>query len=75
MLKEYIDRESTISNPVPVASSVSQEHFNEESSYSICELFKSSDPGSAKLQNSDMVSDQNLTHIVTKQNSEIKIII
>jgi hypothetical protein len=53
MLKEYFDRDSTISKLISVVNSVPQNQCSVESnSY---KNFEKSDPGSAKLENSDIL--------------------
>ena len=73
MLKEYFDRDSSISKPITVVNTVPQESnvFEPEvNSDFICK----SDPGPSKLENSDILRNLNnkLSHLEPSQQEELK---
>ena len=72
MLKEYFDRDSKISKPISFVNSVPQNQCSIESNR--CENFEKSDPGSAKLENSDILKnlDEKLAHLEPSKRDELK---
>ncbi|MES9950010.1 MAG: RNase H-like domain-containing protein [Candidatus Thiodiazotropha sp.] len=71
MLKEYIDRESST-----VASVTVSDTYSAKQEETDCEdmNFEKSDPGTAKLKNSDILKnlDQKLSHLEPTQRNELK---
>ena len=73
MLKEYFDRDSSISKPITVVNTVPQESNVFEPEVN-SDFFDKSDPGPSKLENSDILRDLNnkLSHLEPSQQEELK---
>ena len=73
MLKEYFDRDSSISKPVTVVNTVPQESnvFEHEVN---SDFIDKSDPGPSKLENSDILRNLNnkLSHLEPSQQEQLK---
>ena len=73
MLKEYFDRDSSISKPITVVNTVSQESnvFEPEGN---SDFIDKSDPGPSKLENSDILRNLNnkLSHLEPSHQEELK---
>ena len=73
MLKEYFDRDSSISKPITVVNTVPQESnvFEPEVNSNFIDK---SDPGPSKLGNSDILRNLNnkLSHLEPSQQEELK---
>ena len=69
MLKKYIDRDSSIFSSVNLVNYVPHEQ-NQMDSEDM--NFVKSDPSSSKLQNSDILKDQNLSHLYSDKRLELK---
>ena len=73
MLKEYFDRDSSISKPITVVNTVPQESnvFKPEVN---SDFIDKSDPGPSKLENSDILRNLNnkLSHLEPSQQEELK---
>ena len=73
MLKQYFDRDSSISKPVTVVNTVPQESnvFEHEVN---SDFIDKSDPGLSKLENSDILRNLNnkLSHLEPSQQEELK---
>ena len=73
MLKEYFDRDSSISKPITVVNTVPQESnvFEPEVNSNFIDK---SDPGPSKLENSDILRNLNnkLSHLEPSQQEELK---
>ena len=73
MLKEYFDRDSSISKPITVVNTVPQESnvFEHEVN---SDFIDKSDPGPSKLENSDILRNLNnkLSHLEPSQQEELK---
>ena len=75
MLKEYFDRDSSISKPIAVVNTVPQVsnvHVFEPEVNS--DFIDKSDPGPSKLENSDILRNLNnkLSHLEPSQQKELK---
>ena len=73
MLKEYFDRDSSISKPITVVNAVPQESNVFEPEVNSDFIVKS-DPGPSKLENSDILRnlDSKLCHLEPSQQEELK---
>ena len=73
MLKEYFDRDSSISKPITVVNTVPQESNVFEPEVNSDFIYKS-DPGPSKLENSDILRNLNnkLSHLEPSQQEELK---
>ena len=73
MLKEYFDRDSSISKPITVVNTVSQKSNVFEPEVNSGFIDKS-DPGPSKLENSDILRNLNnkLSHLEPSQQEELK---
>ena len=73
MLKEYFDRDSSISKPITVVNTVPQESNVFEPEVN-SDLIDKSDPGPSKLENSDILRNLNnkLSHLEPSQQEELK---
>ena len=73
MLKEYFDRDSSISKPITVVNTVPQESnvFEPGVNY---DFIDKSDPGPSKLESSDILRNLNnkLYHLEPSQQEELK---
>ena len=73
MLKEYFDRDSSISKPITVVNTVPQESnvFGPEVN---SDLIDKSDPGPSKVENSDILRNlyNKLSHLEPSQQEELK---
>ena len=73
MLKEYFDRDSSISRPITVVNTVPQESnvFGPEVN---SDFIDKSDPGPSKLENSDILRNlyKKLSHLEPSQQEELK---
>ena len=69
MLKDYFDRDSSISKPITVVNTVPQESNKVNSDF-----IDKSDPGPSKLENSDILRNLNnkLFHLEPSQQEELK---
>ena len=72
MLKQYFDRDSSISKPITVVNTVPQESNVEPEVNS--DFIDKSDPGPSKLENSDILRNLNnkLSHLEPSQQEELK---
>ena len=72
ILKEYFDRDSSISKPITIVNTVPQEsNVFEPEVHS--DFIDKSDPGSSKLKNSDILRNLNkLSHLEPSQLEELK---
>ena len=73
MLKEYFDRDSSISKPITVVNAVPQESNVFEPEVN-SDFIDKSDPGPSKLENSDILRNLNskLCHLEPSQQEELK---
>ena len=73
MLKEYFDRDSSISKPITVVNTVPQEPNVFEPEVN-SDFIDKSDPGPSKLENSDILRNLNnkLSHLEPSQQEELK---
>ena len=73
MLKEYFDRDSSISKPITVVNTVTQESNVFEPEVN-SDFIDKSDPGPSKLENSDILRNLNnkLSHLEPSQQEELK---
>ena len=73
MLKEYFDRDSSISKPITVVNTVPQESNVFEPAVN-SDFIDKSDPGPSKLENSDILRNLNnkLSHLEPSQQEELK---
>ena len=73
MLKEYFDRDSSISKPITVVNTVPQESNVFEPEVN-SDFIDKSDPGPFKLENSDILRNLNnkLSHLEPSQQEELK---
>ena len=73
MLKEYFDRDSSISKPITVVNTVPQESNVFEPEVN-SDFIDKSDPGPSKLENSDILKILNnkLSHLEPSQQEELK---
>ena len=73
MLKEYFDRDSSISKPITVVNTVPQESNVFEPDVN-SDFIDKSDPGPSKLENSDILRNLNkkLSHLEPSQQEELK---
>ena len=73
MLKEYFDRDSSISKPITVVHTVPQESNVFEPEVN-SDFIDKSDPGPSKLENSDILRNLNnkLSHLEPSQQEELK---
>ena len=73
MLKEYFDRDSSISKPITVVNTVPQESNVFEPEVN-SDFIDKSDPDSSKLENSDILRnlDNQLSHLEPSQQEELK---
>ena len=73
MLKEYFDRDSSISKPITVVNTVPQESNVFEPEVN-SDFIDKSDPGPSKLENSDTLRNLNnkLSHLEPSQQEELK---
>ena len=73
MLKEYFDRDSSISKPITVVNTVPQESNVFEPEVN-SDFIDKSDPGPSKLENSDILRNLNnkLPHLEPSQQEELK---
>ena len=73
MLKQYFDRDSSISKPITVVNAVPQESNVFEPEVNSDFIYKS-DPGPSKLENSDILRNLNnkLSHFEPSQQEELK---
>ena len=73
MLKEYFDRDSSISKPITVVNTVPQESNVFEPEVN-SDFIDKSDPGPSKLENSDILGNLNnkLSHLEPSQQEELK---
>ena len=73
MLKEYFDRDSSISKPITVVNAVPQESNLSEPEVN-SDFIDKSDPGPSKLENSDILRNLNnkLSHLEPSQQEELK---
>ena len=73
MLKEYFDRDSSISKPITVVNTVPQESTVFEPEVN-SDFIDKSDPGPSKLENSDILRNLNnkLSHLEPSQQEELK---
>ena len=73
MLKEYFDRDSSISKPITVVNTVPQESNVFEPQVN-SDFIDKSDPGPSKLENSDILRNLNnkLSHLEPSQQEELK---
>ena len=73
MLKEYFDRDSSISKPITVVNTVPQESNVFEPEVN-SDFIDKSDPGPSKLENSDILRNLNnkLSHLEPSQQEELK---
>ena len=73
MLKEYFDRDSSISKPITVVNTVPQESNVFEPEVN-SDFIDKSDPGPSKLENSDILRNLNnkLCHLEPSQQEELK---
>ena len=73
MLKEYFDRDSSISKPVTVVNTVPQESNVFEPEVN-SDFIDKSDPGPSKLENSDILRNLNnkLSHLEPSQQEQLK---
>ena len=73
MLKEYFDRDSSISKPITVVNAVPQESNVFEPEVN-SDFIDKSDPGPSKLENSDILRNLNnkLSHLEPSQQEELK---
>ena len=73
MLKEYFDRDSSISKPITVVNTVPQESNVFEPEVN-SDFIDESDPGPSKLENSDILRNLNnkLSHLEPSQQEELK---
>ena len=72
MLKEYFDRDSSISKPITVVNTVPQESNVSEPEVN-SDFIDKSDPGPSKLENSDILRNLNkLSHLEPSQQEELK---
>ena len=73
MSKEYFDRDSSISKPITVVNTVSQESNLSEPEVNF-DFIDKSDPGPSKLENSDILRNLNnkLSHLEPSQQEELK---
>ena len=73
MLKEYFDRDSSISKPITVVNTVPQESNVFEPEVN-SDFIDKSDPGPSKLENSDILRNLNnkLSHLEPSQQKELK---
>ena len=72
MFKQYFDRDSSISKPIAVVNTVPKESnvFEPEVNSDFIDKF---DPGSSKLENSDILRNLNkLSHLEPSQQEELK---
>ena len=69
MLKEYFERDGSISKPITVVNTVPQ-----ESNVVNSDFIDKSDPGPSKLENSDILRNPNnkLSHLEPSQQEELK---
>ena len=72
MLKEYFDRDSSISKPITVVNTVPQESNVFEPEVN-SDFIGKSDPGPSKLENSDILRNLNnkLSHLEPSQQEEL----
>ena len=73
MLKEYFDRDSSISKPITVVNTIPQESNVFEPEVN-SDFIDKSDPGPSKLENSDILRNLNnkLSHLEPSQQEELK---
>ena len=73
MLKEYFDRDSSISKPITVVNTVPQESNVFEPEVN-SDFIDKSDPGPSKLENSDILRNLNnkLSHLEPSQQGDLK---
>ena len=73
MLKQYFDRDSSISKPITVVNNVPQESNVFEPEVN-SDFIDKSDPGPSKLENSDILRNLNnkLSHLEPSQQEELK---
>ena len=73
MLKEYFDRDSSISKPITVVNTIPQESNVFEPEVN-SDFIDKSDPGPSKLENSDILKNLNnkLSHLEPSQQEELK---
>ena len=73
MLKQYFDRDSSISKPITVVNTVPQESNVFEPEVN-SDFIDKSDPGPSKLENSDILRNLNnkLSHLEPSQQEELK---
>ena len=73
MLKQYFDRDSSISKPITVVNTVPQESNVFEPEVN-SDFIDKSDPGPSKLENSDILTNLNnkLSHLEPSQQKELK---
>ena len=73
MLKEYFDRDSSISKPITVVNTVPQESNVFEPEVN-SDFIDKSDPGPSELENSDILRNLNnkLSHLEPSQQEELK---
>ena len=73
MLKEYFNRDSSISKPITVVNAVPQESNVSEPEVN-SDFIDKSDPGPSKLENSDILRNLNnkLSHLEPSQQEELK---
>ena len=73
MLKQYFDRDSSISKPITVVNTVPQESNVSEPEVN-SDFIDKSDPGPSKLENSDILRNLNnkLSHLEPSQQEELK---
>ena len=73
MLKQYFDRDSSISKPITVVNTVPQESNVFEPEVN-SDFIDKSDPGPSKLENSDILKNLNnkLSHLEPSQQEELK---
>ena len=73
MLKEYFDRDSSISKPITVVNTVPQESNVFEPEVN-SDFIDKSDPGPSKLENSDILRNlkNKLSHLEPSQHEELK---
>ena len=73
MLKQYFDRDSSISKQITVVNTVPQE-LNVFETEVNSDFIDKSDPGPSKLENSDILRNLNykLSHLEASQEEELK---
>ena len=73
MLKEYFDRDSSISKPITVVNTVPQVSNVYEPEVN-SDFIDKSDPGPSKIENSDILRNLNkkLSHLEASQQEELK---